>query len=224
MIFFIDSANLNEIRRANDLGIISGVTTNPSLIAKEGIRGTNSILDHYKKICNIVSGDISAEVISTKFKDIVEEGLKLSEIDNKIVIKIPIIDEGLKAIHYFSKKKIKTNCTLVFSASQALLAAKAGATYVSPFMGRLDDWDKKSCSSFEMVADIKTIFKNYNYNTKILGASIRNKDYIIKCAKIGADVITAPFKSLTSLIEHPLTDSGLKRFIEDHQNSNRLNK
>ena len=223
MIFFIDSANLNEIRKVNDLGIISGVTTNPSLIAKEGVAGTNSILDHYKKICNIVSGEISAEVISTKFEDIVEEGHKLSEIDKKIVVKIPIIDEGLKAIHYFSKKKIKTNCTLVFSSAQALLAAKAGATYVSPFMGRLDDWDKKPCSSFEMLSDIKTIFKNYNYNTKILGASIRNQDYIIECAKIGADVITAPFKSLISLIEHPLTDSGLKKFIEDHKKSPSLN-
>ena len=223
MIFFIDSANLNEIGKVNDLGLISGVTTNPSLIAKENISGKNSILDHYKKICNIVSGDISAEVISTKFKDIIEEGHKLSEIDKKIVVKIPIIDDGLKAIHYFSKKKIKTNCTLVFSASQALLAAKAGATYVSPFMGRLDDWDKKTCSSFEMLSDIKTIFKNYNYNTKILGASIRNQGYIIECAKIGADVITAPFKSLISLIEHPLTDSGLKKFIEDYQNLNSLN-
>ena len=219
MIFFIDSANLNEIRKVNDLGVISGVTTNPSLMAKEGISGENSILDHYKKICNIVSGDISAEVISTKFKDIIEEGHRLSEIDKKIVIKIPIIDDGLKAIHYFSKKKIKTNCTLVFSASQALLAAKAGATYVSPFMGRLDDWSKKTCSSFEMLSDIKTIFKNYNYNTKILGASIRNQKYIIECAKIGADVITAPFKSLISLIEHPLTDAGLKKFIQDYQNS-----
>ena len=219
MIFFIDSANLNEIRKVNDLGIISGVTTNPSLMAKEGVSGVNSILDHYKKICNIVSGDISAEVISTKFKDIIEEGHKLSEVDKKIVVKIPIIDEGLKAIHYFSKKKIKTNCTLVFSASQALLAAKAGATYVSPFMGRLDDWDKKPYSSFKMLSDIKTIFKNYNYNTKILGASIRNQDYIIECAKIGADVITAPFTSLISLIEHPLTDAVLKKFIEDYQNS-----
>ena len=223
MVFFIDSANLNEIRKVNDLGVISGVTTNPSLIAKEGISGENSILDHYKKICNIVSGDISAEVISTKFKDIIEEGHRLSEIDKKIVIKIPIIDEGLKAIRYFSKKKIKTNCTLVFSASQALLAAKAGATYVSPFMGRLDDWSKKTCSSFEMLSDIKTIFKNYNYNTKILGASIRNQKYIIECAKIGADVVTVPFKSLISLIDHPLTDAGLKKFIEDHQNSNSLN-
>ena len=223
MIFFIDSANLNEISKVNDLGMISGVTTNPSLIAKEGISGANSILDHYKKICNIVNGDISAEVISTKFKDIVEEGHKLSEIDKKIVVKIPIIAEGLKAIHYFSKKKIKTNCTLVFSASQALLAAKAGATYVSPFMGRLDDWEKKTGSSFEMLSDIRTIFKNYNYNTKILAASIRNQDYIIECAKIGADVITAPFTSLISLIEHPLTDAGLKKFIEDHQKSPSLN-
>tara|TARA_B100000900_G_scaffold406188_1_gene416876 strand:+ start:697 stop:1371 length:675 start_codon:yes stop_codon:yes gene_type:complete len=224
MIFFIDSANLHEIKAVNDLGIVGGVTTNPSLMAKEGISGTNSILNHYKKICNIVDGDISAEVISTKFEEIVDEGHKLSEIDKKIIVKIPIIEDGLKAIHYFSKKKIKTNCTLVFSASQALLAAKAGATYVSPFMGRLDDWDKKTCSSLDMLSDIKTIYKNYNYNTKILGASIRNQDYIIKCAKIGADVITAPFKSLISLINHPLTDSGLKKFIEDYHNSNSQNR
>ena len=218
MIFFIDSADLNEIRELNDLGIINGVTTNPSLIAKEGIGGENSILEHYKEICDIVTGDVSAEVISTEFKDIIEEGHKLSEIDKKIVVKIPMIKDGLKALHYFSKNSIRTNCTLVFSPSQALLAAKAGAAYVSPFMGRLDDWDKKTCSSFEMLSDIKTIYQNYNYNTKILGASIRNKDYIIKCATVGADVITAPFKSLISLIDHPLTESGLKKFIEDFKN------
>ena len=223
MIFFIDSADLNEIRELNDLGIINGVTTNPSLMAKEGIGGANSILEHYQEICNIVKGDVSAEVISTEYKDIIEEGHKLSEVDKKIVVKIPMIKNGLKALHYFSKNRIKTNCTLVFSASQALLAAKAGATYVSPFMARLDDWDKKTCSSFEMLSDIKTIYQNYNYNTKILGASIRNKDYIIKCAKLGADVITAPFKSLISLIDHPLTDSGLKKFIEDFKNFKTLN-
>ena len=217
MIFFIDSANLDEIKKANDLGVINGVTTNPSLIAKEHISGKNSILDHYKKICNLVAGEISAEVISTKFKDIVKEGHQLAEIDKKIVVKIPIIEDGLKAINYFAKKRIKTNCTLVFSAAQALLAAKSGATYVSPFMGRVDDWDKKTSSGLEIVSDIKTIFKNYNYGTKILAASIRSPKHIIECAKIGADVVTAPLTLLNSLIKHPLTDSGLKKFIDDYK-------
>jgi len=218
MIFFIDSANLTEIKKANDLGIINGVTTNPTLISKAGILDRNSILEHYQKICRIVAGEVSAEVISTKFKDIVEEGHQLAEIDKKIVVKIPIIEDGLKAIYYFSKKKIKTNCTLVFSASQALLAAKSGATYVSPFMGRIDDWDKKEASSLEVVSDIKTIFKNYNYNTKILAASIRSQKHIVECAKIGTDVVTASFKLLSSMINHPLTDSGLKKFIQDYKN------
>jgi len=219
MIFFIDSANLDEIEKINNLGIISGVTTNPTLIAKESIVTKNSIFDHYQKICDIVNGDISAEVISTNFKDIIEEGHQLSEINQKIVIKIPIIEDGLKAINYFSKNKIKTNCTLVFSASQALLAAKAGATYISPFMGRIDDWDKKTSSSIEIVSDIKKIFNNYQYETKILAASIRNKKHIIECAKIGADVATVSYKLLSSLIKHPLTDSGLQKFIDDYKNS-----
>jgi transaldolase len=217
MIFFIDSANLDEIKKANDLGVINGVTTNPSLIAKEHVSGKNSILDHYKKICDLAAGEISAEVISIKFKDIVKEGHQLAEIDKKIVVKIPIIEDGLKAIDYFAKKKIKTNCTLVFSAAQALLAAKSGATYVSPFMGRIDDWNKKPSSSLEIVSDIKTIFQNYNYRTKILAASIRSPKHIIECAKIGTDVVTAPFTLLKSLIKHPLTDSGLKKFIDDYK-------
>jgi len=217
MIFFIDSANLDEIKKAEDLGFIKGVTTNPSLIAKESVSGKNSILDHYQKICKLVSGEISAEVISTKFKDIVKEGHQLAEIDKKIVVKIPIVGDGLKAISYFSKKKIKTNCTLVFSATQALLAAKSGATYVSLFMGRIDDWNKQPCSSVEIISDIKTILQNYHYSTKILAASIRSHKHIIECAKIGTDVVTASFTLLNSLIKHPLTDSGLKKFIDDYK-------
>ncbi len=217
MIFFIDSANLDEIKKANDLGLINGVTTNPSLIAKENVLGKNSILDHYKKICELVPGEISAEVISTKLKDIIKEGHELAEIDKKIVVKIPIIEDGLRAINYFSKKKIKTNCTLVFSAAQALLAAKSGATYVSPFMGRIDDWSKKTSPSIKTVSDIKTIFQNYHYRTKILAASIRNPKHVIECAKIGVDVATVSFTLLKSLIKHPLTDSGLKKFINDYK-------
>ena len=217
MMFFIDSANLDEIKKATDLGFINGVTTNPSLIAKERVSGKNSVLDHYQKICNLVTGDISAEVISTKFKDIVEEGHQLAEIDKKIVVKIPIIEDGLKAINYFSKKKIKTNCTLIFSTAQALLAAKSGATYVSPFMGRIDDWSPSPRSSVEIVSNIKTVFQNYHYNTKILAASIRSTKHIIDCAKIGTDVVTASFTLLNSLIKHPLTDSGLKKFINDYK-------
>lgn len=220
MIFFIDSANLNEIRQVNDLGIISGVTTNPSLMSKEDVVGKNLILDHYQNICDIVSGHVSAEVISTQFEDIIEEGHQLSEIDTKIVVKVPIIEDGLKAIHYFTKNKIKTNCTLVFSPSQALLAAKAGATYVSPFIGRLDDWTKKENAGLAMLSDIKTIFGNYNYKTKILAASIRNSQQIVECGKIGVDVITAPFTSLMPLIKHPLTDLGLKKFLADYKKNN----
>lgn len=216
MKFFIDSANIDEIRKANDFNIINGVTTNPSLIAKEGIKGKDNILNHYKKICNIVNGDVSAEVISTKFEEIIKEGHKLSEIDKKIVVKVPIIEEGLQAIDYFSKNNIKTNCTLIFSPGQALLAAKCGATYVSPFIGRLDDWEKDSNAGIQMIADIKKIFENYNYNTKILAASIRNPEHIIKCAKIGVDVITTPLKSFLSLTNHPLTDIGLKKFLDDY--------
>ena len=220
MLFFIDSANLDEIKTASSLGIINGVTTNPTLISKEGVSGKKSILHHYKSICNLVNGDVSAEVISTKFRDIIEEGHQLSEIDKKIVIKVPAIPDGIKAIEYFSKKNIKTNCTLVFSSSQALLAAKAGATYVSPFMGRLDDWHKGKISSISVLSDIKVIFQNYSYKTKILAASIRHKEHIEACAKIGSDVVTASFKLLNSLINHPLTDSGLKKFIEDYRKVN----
>ena len=220
MIFFIDSANLNEIRQVNDLGLISGVTTNPSLMSKEDVAGKNEILDHYQDICDIVSGDVSAEVISTQFDDIIKEGHQLSEIDKKIVVKVPMIEDGLKAIYYFAKNKIKTNCTLIFSPSQALLAAKAGATYVSPFIGRLDDWAKQENTGLAMLSDIKTIFDNYNYTTKILAASIRNSQQIVECGKIGVDVITAPFTSLMPLIKHPLTDLGLKKFLADYKKNN----
>ena len=220
MIFFIDSANLNEIRQVNDLGLISGVTTNPSLMSKEDVAGKNEILDHYQNICDIVSGDVSAEVISTQFEDIIKEGHQLSEIDKKIVVKVPMIEDGLKAIYYFAKNNIKTNCTLIFSPSQALLAAKAGATYVSPFIGRLDDWAKQENAGLAMLSDIKTIFDNYNYTTKILAASIRNSQQIVECGKIGIDVITAPFTSLMPLIKHPLTDLGLKKFLADYKKNN----
>ena len=220
MKFFVDSANLNEIKKANDFGIVDGATTNPSLIAKEGIIGRDNILNHYKKICEIVNGDVSAEVISTEYEQIIKEGHELSKIDEKIVVKVPIIKEGLKAIDYFTKNKIKTNCTLIFSPAQALLAAKCGATYVSPFIGRLDDWAKNDNAGINMISEIKTIFKNYNYNTKILAASIRNPKHIIECGKIGVDVITTPLDSFIALIKHPLTDTGLKIFLDDYKKMN----
>lgn len=217
MNFFIDSANISEITEANDLGIISGVTTNPSLIAKEGIKGKKNTNDHYKKICDIVNGDVSTEVVSTKLEDIIQEGLELSKIDNKIVIKVPIIKDGLKAIDYFSKNNIKTNCTLVFTPIQALLAAKCGATYVSPFLGRLDDWSNNTQAGLDLISVIKTIYNNYRFHTKILGASIRSTEHVINASKIGIDVVTAPFKTINSLIEHPLTDQGLEKFLADYR-------
>ena len=220
MNFFIDSANLDEINNAYNLGVVSGVTTNPSLMAKEGVIGKLNILDHYKKICNIVNGDVSAEIIATDFEAMIKEGHELLEIDNKIVVKIPIIEDGLKAIDYFSKKNIKTNCTLIFSPSQALLAAKCGATYVSPFMGRIDDWKKDINAGINLISDIKTIFTNYQYNSQILAASIRNPKHIIECAKIGVDVATMPFNALIELIKHPLTDIGLKKFLDDYKQIN----
>ena len=213
MKFFIDTANLNEIEEAQSLGILDGVTTNPSLMSKEGITGDKNILNHYKAICDIVSGDVSAEVISTDFDGIIKEGEELASLHKQIVIKVPMIAEGIKAIKYFSNKSIKTNCTLIFSSGQALLAAKAGATYVSPFLGRLDDI---SSDGMKLISEIKLIFDNYSFKTEILSASIRSPMHIIDCAKIGSNVVTAPLKSIKSLLNHPLTDIGLKKFIDDY--------
>ncbi len=214
MKFFIDTANLEQIREANDLGILDGVTTNPSLMAKEGISGKEAILKHYKDICDIVDGDISAEVLSTTYQEMIAEGDILAQIHPNIVVKIPMIKDGIKALKYFSDKGIKTNCTLIFSAGQALLAAKAGATYVSPFLGRLDDI---STDSLNLIQEIRTIFDNYGYETEILAASVRHSMHIINCAKIGADVVTCPIQPILSLLKHPLTDSGLEQFVKDSQ-------
>lgn len=217
MKFFIDTANLEQIREAQNLGILDGVTTNPSLMAKEGITGRNNILKHYVDICNIVDGDVSAEVIATDFDAIVREGEELAELHEQIVVKVPMIKDGIKAIKYFNDHDIRTNCTLVFSAGQALLAAKAGATYVSPFIGRLDD---VSTDGLELIADIRLIYDNYGFETEILAASIRNTMHIVNCAKIGADVITGPLSSIEGLLKHPLTDIGLKQFLDDHKKVN----
>lgn len=217
MKFFIDTANLNEIREAHDLGVLDGVTTNPSLMAKEGISGKDNIMKHYKAICNIVDGDVSAEVISTDFKGMIREGEELVEIDEKIVVKVPMIKDGVKAIRYFSEKGIKTNCTLVFSAGQALLAAKAGATYVSPFIGRLDDI---SVNGIELIEQIRLIYDNYQYTTEILAASVRHPMHIVQCAEVGADVATCPLSAIMALLKHPLTDSGLEKFLADYKKVN----
>ena len=217
MKFFIDTANLDQIREAQELGVLDGVTTNPSLMAKEGITGKENILNHYKQICEIVTGDVSAEVIATSFDEIVKEGEELAKLHNQIIVKVPMIKEGIKAIKYFSDKGIKTNCTLVFSAGQALLAAKAGATYVSPFLGRLDDI---STDGLNLIAEIRLIYDNYGFNTEILAASIRHTMHVIDCAKIGADVMTGPLSSITGLLNHPLTDIGLEKFLSDHKKGN----
>lgn len=212
MKFFIDTANLAQIKEAQDLGVLDGVTTNPSLMAKEGIKGEKNILKHYVDICKIVTGDVSAEVISTDFAGMVKEGEALAKLHKRIVVKIPMIKDGIKAIKYFSKKGIRTNCTLVFSAGQALLAAKAGATYVSPFIGRLDD---VSTDGLRLIEDIRVIYDNYAYETEILAASVRHPMHIINCAQIGADVVTCPLSAITALLKHPLTDSGLAQFLAD---------
>ncbi|MGB3946629.1 MAG: fructose-6-phosphate aldolase [Bacteroidia bacterium] len=212
MKFFIDTANLAQIKEAQDLGVLDGVTTNPSLMAKEGIKGEKNILKHYVDICKIVDGDVSAEVISTDFAGIVKEGEALAKLHKQIVVKVPMIKDGIKAIKYFTKKGIRTNCTLVFSAGQALLAAKAGATYVSPFVGRLDD---VSTDGLQLIEDIRVIFDNYGYQTEILAASIRHPMHIIECATIGADVVTCPLSAITALLKHPLTDIGLAQFLAD---------
>jgi transaldolase len=217
MKFFIDTANIEEIKEAYDLGILDGVTTNPSLMAKEGITGAENITNHYVAICNIVDGDVSAEVISTDFDGIVSEGEKLAKLHSNIVVKVPMIPEGIKAIRYFSQKGIKTNCTLVFSAGQALLAAKAGATYISPFLGRLDD---VSTDGLDLIAQIRLIYDNYGFDTEILAASVRHPMHIINCAEIGADIMTGPLKAIKALANHPLTDIGLKKFLDDYAKGN----
>ena len=217
MKFFIDTANLDEIKEAYSLGILDGVTTNPSLMAKEGITGAENITNHYKAICEIVDGDVSAEVISTDFDGIVAEGEALAKLHSNIVVKVPMIPEGIKAIRYFSQKGIKTNCTLVFSAGQALLAAKAGATYISPFLGRLDD---VSTNGLDLIAQIRVIYDNYAFETEILAASVRHPMHIINCAEIGADIMTGPLKAIKALANHPLTDIGLKKFLEDYAKGN----
>lgn len=217
MKFFIDTANLDDIREAHDLGVLDGVTTNPSLMAKEGISGDENIIQHYRDICEIVSGDVSAEVISTHFDGMVEEGERLAALEPNIVVKIPMIRDGVKALKYFSEKGIRTNCTLVFSAGQALLAAKAGATYVSPFIGRLDDI---STDGLNLIQQIRTIYDNFGYTTEILAASVRHPMHIMECAELGADVITAPLKAILALLNHPLTDIGLKQFLADHAKAN----
>ena len=217
MKFFIDTANLNEIKEAYDLGVLDGVTTNPSLMAKEGIAGKEKVMAHYKAICNIVDNNVSAEVIATDFDNIIKEGKELAKIDDKIVVKVPMIKDGIKAIKKFSSEGIRTNCTLVFSAGQALLTAKAGASYVSPFLGRLDDISQ---DGLELIAQIRLIYDNYGYQTEILAASIRHTIHLIKCAEIGADVATCPLNVIMALLKHPLTDSGLEKFLADHKKAN----
>lgn len=218
MQFFIDTANLAEIKEANDLGILDGVTTNPSLMATEGITGAKNILNHYIDICNIVDGPVSAEVIATDYEGMLEEGTHLSGLHENIVVKIPMTLEGIKAIKYFSTRGIKTNCTLVFSAGQALLAAKAGATYLSPFLGRLDDI---SADGIGLIAQIRTIYDNYGFRTQILAASVRHPMHIIQCAELASDVMTGPLKAIKALANHPLTDKGLAQFLADHAKGNK---
>ncbi|MFS4491516.1 fructose-6-phosphate aldolase [Maribacter sp. 2308TA10-17] len=217
MKFFIDTANLDQIREAQALGVLDGVTTNPSLMAKEGITGRNNILKHYVDICNIVEGDVSAEVISTDFEGMIKEGEELVDLHEQIVVKVPMIKDGVKALKYFSDKGIRTNCTLVFSVGQALLAAKAGATYVSPFIGRLDDI---STDGLNLIAEIRHVYDNYAFETEILAASVRHTMHVIDCAKLGADVMTGPLSSIEGLLKHPLTDIGLAKFLADYKKGN----
>ncbi len=217
MKFFIDTANLSEIKEAYNLGVLDGVTTNPSLMAKEGIAGKEKVMAHYKAICNIVDNNVSAEVISTDFDGMIAEGKELAKIDDKIVVKVPMIKEGVKAIKKFTSEGIRTNCTLVFSPGQAILAAKAGASYLSPFIGRLDDISQ---DGLELISQIRLIYNNYGFNTEILAASIRHTIHLVKCAEIGADVVTCPLKVITDLLNHPLTDIGLAKFLADHKKAN----
>ena len=217
MKFFIDTANLDQIKEAQDLGVLDGVTTNPSLMAKEGITGRENILQHYRDICEIVDGDVSAEVIATDFENMVSEGTDLANLHSQIVVKLPMIKDGIKAAKYFSDNGIKTNVTLVFSSGQALLAAKAGATYVSPFIGRLDEI---STDGLNLIAEIRQIYDNYGFATEILAASVRHTMHVIDCAKLGADVMTGPLSSITGLLRHPLTDIGLEKFLSDYKKGN----
>jgi len=217
MKFFIDTASIESIKEAKDFGILDGVTTNPSLMAKEGITGAANVKEHYAKICDIVDGDVSAEVIATDFEGIIKEGQELSEIAPNIVVKVPMIREGVKAIRWFTDNGIRTNCTLVFSAGQAILAAKAGATYLSPFIGRVDDtnWD-----GISLIAEIAEVYAIQGYDTEILAASIRNSRHIVESAKAGADIVTCPLKAIMGLLKHPLTDIGLEKFLADHKKAN----
>ena len=217
MKFFIDTANLDQIKEAEAFGVLDGVTTNPSLMAKEGITGQNNILKHYVAICEVVEGDVSAEVVSTDLAGMIKEGEALAALHPQIVVKIPMIEDGVKALKYFSDQEIRTNCTLVFSAGQALLAAKAGATYVSPFIGRLDDI---STDGINLIEEIRAIYDNYEFPTQILAASVRHTMHVIDCAKIGADVMTGPLSSIKGLLKHPLTDIGLAKFLEDYKKGN----
>jgi len=214
MKFFIDTANLAQIEEAQALGVLDGVTTNPSLMAKEGITGTEAVHEHYVRICESVDGDVSAEVIATDYEGMIEEGMELANLHPQIVVKVPMIKDGVKALRYFSDEGVRTNCTLVFSPGQALLAAKAGATYVSPFIGRLDDI---STDGLELIEKIRLIYDNYGYETEILAASIRHTMHVIACAEIGADVMTGPLNTITGLLKHPLTDIGLEKFLADHR-------
>ena len=218
MKFFIDTASLDQIKEARDLGILDGVTTNPSLMAKEGVTGEKNILNHYKKICEIVEGDVSAEVISTDFAGMIEEGKRLADIAENIVVKVPMIKDGVKAISYFTENEIRTNCTLVFSAGQAILAAKAGATYLSPFIGRIDD---VSWRGMDLIAEIAEIYAIQGFMTEILAASIRSPLHIVEAAKAGADVVTCPLSAIMGLLNHPLTDIGLAKFLEDYAKGNK---
>ncbi len=217
MKFFIDTANLDQIEEAQQLGVLDGVTTNPSLMAKEGITGKNNIMKHYVDICTIVDGDVSAEVVATEFNGMVKEGEELADLHEQIVVKVPMIKDGVKALKYFSDKGIRTNCTLVFSPGQAILAAKAGANYVSPFIGRLDD---VSTDGLNLISEIRHIYDNYGFETEILAASIRHTMHVIDCAKIGADVMTGPLSAILGLLKHPLTDIGLEKFLADYKKGN----
>lgn len=218
MQFFIDTANLDEIKEAYDLGVLDGVTTNPSLMAKEGITGQDNILAHYKAICEIVDDNVSAEVISTDFEGMMKEGRALAKLNDKIVVKIPMIKDGVKAIKAFTDEGIRTNCTLIFNAGQAILAAKAGASYISPFLGRLDDI---GANGMDLIEQIVQIYDNYEYETEILAASVRHTTHLIQCAEAGADVVTCPLKVITGLLKHPLTESGLAQFLADHAKGNK---